>query len=448
MKKRILALIALLAGTTAISWTIAYSRDQTIFNNDFELAKGEVTYTETFKSPDNWKSCDEEPKELVITNNSDVPVNARFKMKGYWKKNGSTSTNQNNEISPVINGQEVAIVNFQNENDWEQKGEWYEYKNVLQKGESTSSLLKSVTLNCDLNLSGEVSYSQDGKTSISGESIYGNARYKLDLTAQTVASDQKAAAWSMATFAVPNNFKSLEVSKSIVDNIDSDGCGSYYPARNTYRVASCIKKFVRSDINPTRLSPVPTIYGFYQNPSNSYILGWVSSDYRTLYWYTEASEIYFPSNSGSLFYPFGRLESLSSFEDINTSQVESMHSIFGFIYHLSDVSAVANWDTSKVTNLQAAFDCAGISSFEPFRNWDVSRVTTLYTAFAERNRQDAISLEPLKDWSVSNVREYYGAFGGWDNIDASYLENWDVSPSASGKDIAFSTTAIKPSWAR
>jgi len=447
MKKRILALIALLAGVAAIGWTIAYSRDQTIFNNDFKLAKGEVTYTETFKSPDNWKSCDEEPKELVITNNSDVPVNARFKMKGYWKKNGSTSTNQNNEISPVINGQEVAIVNFQNENDWEQKGEWYEYKNVLQKGESTSSLLKSVTLSCDLNLSGEVSYSQDGKTSISGDSVYSNAKYNLDLTAQTVAANQKADAWSMATFAIPNNFKSLGVSKSIIDNIDSDGCGSYSPASNTYQVASCIKKFVRSDIDPTKLSPVPTIYGFYQNPSDNYILGWVSSDYRTLYWYTEASEIYFPANSDLLFNSFGRLESLSSFEDVNTSQVESMHSIFAFIGHLSDVSAVANWDTSKVTNLHSAFNSAGISSFEPFRNWDVSRVTTLHEVFCEHNRQDAISLEPLKDWSVSNVREYYGAFFNWKNIDASYLENWDVSPSASGKDAAFNT-AIKPSWAQ
>lgn len=200
-KKNTFAAIGVLSvAAIATGGTIAFLHDSVPFENSFQLGAGETEYVEAFESPNNWKSCDTTPKELVITNKSDIPVRARFKIEDYWKKAGSTSTDHTNEISPVYQGQNVAIINFQNQDDWEQKGEWYVYKNVLQKNQSTSSLLASVTFNCDINFAGEMVYSSDGKSSTTSTNDYQNAKYHLFVTAQTLQSDQTDSSWSIATF--------------------------------------------------------------------------------------------------------------------------------------------------------------------------------------------------------------------------------------------------------
>lgn len=194
-KKRIIAVIGLAALTALVGGTVAYLNDSNSFENNFKLASGEVEYTETFESPRNWKSCDTTPKTLVITNKSDTPVAARFKMEEYWKVNGSTSAGKTSDLSLTYQNQRVAIINFQNQNDWEQKGDWWVYKGTLNKDQSTSSLLASVTYNCSINFVDDVTYSADGKTSITNTNTYDNAKYHLDITAQTVPATQKEAAW-------------------------------------------------------------------------------------------------------------------------------------------------------------------------------------------------------------------------------------------------------------
>lgn len=194
-KKRIIAVIGLAALTALVGGTVAYLNDSNSFENNFKLASGEVEYTETFESPRNWKSCDTTPKTLVITNKSDTPVAARFKMEEYWKVNGSTSAGKTSDLSLTHQNQRVAIINFQNQNDWEQKGDWWVYKATLNKDQSTSSLLASVTYNCSINFVDDVTYSADGKTGITNTNTYDNAKYHLDITAQTVPATQKEAAW-------------------------------------------------------------------------------------------------------------------------------------------------------------------------------------------------------------------------------------------------------------
>ena len=116
-------------------------------------------------------------------------------MTEYWKAAGSTSAGQTSDLSLTYQNQNVAIINFQNENDWEKVGDWYVYKGTLNENESTSSLLKSVTFNCDVNFAGDITYSADGKSGSTNTTDYQNAKYHLDITAQTVPADQKQAAW-------------------------------------------------------------------------------------------------------------------------------------------------------------------------------------------------------------------------------------------------------------
>lgn len=194
-KKRIIVIAALAALVALVGGTVAYYSDSKQFGNLFKLAADNIEYVETFESPNNWKSCDETPKTLVITNKSATPVAARFKMTEYWKAAGSTSTGQTSDLSLTYQNQNVAIINFQNENDWELVDGWYVYKHTLNENESTSSLLKSVTFNCSVNFAGDVAYSADGKFGTTNMTDYQNAKYHLDITAQTVPADQKAQAW-------------------------------------------------------------------------------------------------------------------------------------------------------------------------------------------------------------------------------------------------------------
>jgi alternate signal-mediated exported protein len=194
-KKRIIAVAALAGIVTLVGGTVAYFSSSSSFDNQFNLASGNVEYVETFESPSNWKSCDETPKTLVITNKSDQPVYARFKMTEYWKARNSTSTGQTSDLSFYYDGARVAIINLQNENDWEKQGDWYVYKQALQKNESTSSLLKSVTFNCEPNFAKGVDYTEDGKSGTTSANEYEAAKYHLDLTAQTVITSQRAEAW-------------------------------------------------------------------------------------------------------------------------------------------------------------------------------------------------------------------------------------------------------------
>lgn len=194
-KKNLIIAGVALASIAGIGGTVAYYSDSVLFRNDFKLGAGSVEYVETFESPTNWKSCDETPKTLVITNKSDVPVVARFRMTEYWKASGSTSAGQTSDLAMSYQNQRVAVINFQNQNDWEQEGDWWVYKTPLEKNQSTSSLLKSVTFNCAINFAGTVTYSADGKTGTTGTNDYQDARYHLDITAQTVAADQKTQAW-------------------------------------------------------------------------------------------------------------------------------------------------------------------------------------------------------------------------------------------------------------
>ncbi|MCQ2570820.1 MAG: BsaA family SipW-dependent biofilm matrix protein [Candidatus Saccharibacteria bacterium] len=194
-KKRVLAFIALTALVATVGGTVAYYSNVFEFDNNFKLGSAVTEYVETFESPDNWKSCDTTPKTLVITNKSNTPVAARFKIEEYWKKAGSTSTGHDSDLSSTYMDEKVAIINFQNEGDWEKKGDWYYFKRTLDEGESTTSLLESVSFNCNVNFAGDVVYSEDGKTGYSTTNDYQNAKYHLYITAQTVEESHRLEAW-------------------------------------------------------------------------------------------------------------------------------------------------------------------------------------------------------------------------------------------------------------
>lgn len=191
-KKRTLAIAGVSLVTLTIVGTIAYHQDSMFFANIFRAKDDVVEFSETFESPENWQPCQEVPKTAVATNRNDSPRYVRMKINEYWRvKDTQTPTDDHTTTDLPLtwddNGVEkhFAIINTQNDSSWELKNDgWYYYKTTLAKDESTLSLLKSVTFNCEVNTVGEIRYSVDGQAGESMPNEYAEANYHLYITFQ------------------------------------------------------------------------------------------------------------------------------------------------------------------------------------------------------------------------------------------------------------------------
>lgn len=184
--RRILPAIIAVGFLTLIGGTIAYNQDQAFFSNLFHLGYYEAEYTESFISPDDWKTCDEVPKTVITKNNSTANFKVRLSYEEYWRNKEDTAN-----LPLQKDGETLAIINFQNEDDWSLRGNWYYYKNELAPGESTTSLFKSVTLNCQSNLTvNNVCHeTETGYVCEKPEDDYEKAKYHLNITVQTSSEE-------------------------------------------------------------------------------------------------------------------------------------------------------------------------------------------------------------------------------------------------------------------
>ena len=89
-------------------------------------------------------------------------------------------------------------------------------------------------------------------------------------------------------------------------------------------------------------------------------------------------------------------------------------------------------------------DNSKITDLSPLASWDVSNVTDMTFMFgANPTREMSISdLNPLSDWDVSNVKSFYQTFKECTSITTLYgLRNWNVS-SATNMEQMFNYNSI------
>ena len=181
----VIAVLALCLGV--IGLTFAFNSDRSIYSNNFATAKYMVAATETFTSPANWETCDETAKEFVIRNEGNVPIAVRIRYSEYWRNAADTEN-----LPLEKDGLRLALINFQNESDWELNADgYYYYKENLAAGASTSSLFKSVMLNCDADLGKEnvCSRTATGTVCVKPNDEYEGAVYHLVITGETIQAD-------------------------------------------------------------------------------------------------------------------------------------------------------------------------------------------------------------------------------------------------------------------
>ncbi len=84
------------------------------------------------------------------------------------------------------------------------------------------------------------------------------------------------------------------------------------------------------------------------------VYAWLDSDTNIVYYYSEASKIFYNKNSSSLFYRFSALKNIDA-SGFDSSKVENAQTMFAINAELEHLNLGDNFDTSSVTNMTYMF---------------------------------------------------------------------------------------------
>lgn len=134
-------------------------------------------------------------------------------------------------------------------------------------------------------------------------------------------------------------------------------------------------------------------------------------------------DIVLNKSSAYLFYYCSSLTNLTALANWDVSKVTDMSCMFYGCSNLYDLTALKDWGVSNVTNMSGMFNaCSNLTDLTPLAGWNVSKVTNMsYSS----SRTD---LRGLKNWNVYEVTDMNGMFASCFRLtDLRGLENWNVS---------------------
>ena len=231
-------------------------------------------------------------------------------------------------------------------------------------------------------------------------------------TGQTVNSKMKSLAKSVATGTTST------VAYSATD--------SYIKAIDVHTETSAPSGFTPSEANTISSSTSEhPIYIVFDNTNNAGIM----------HFYTEGDKIFLPADSSYMFYFLGQLTDLSDIAGWDTSSVTNMSNMFNGTPYMDTASInLTNWNTSSVTNMSGMFSGAGSGATTfalDLSGWDTSSVTNMSGMFAGAGYSATTwSISGLSDWDTSSITEMSGMFysAGYSATTFSLdLSGWNTS---------------------
>ncbi|MBR1937056.1 MAG: BsaA family SipW-dependent biofilm matrix protein [Bacilli bacterium] len=389
--KKSLIFIVLVFVVFLVLGSFAYLLSTDTFENIFSAGIYKTVTREVFQSPTNWTPGDETPKTITTKNEGTIPVRVRVKLDESW-------TSRNNEtLSLEYNNEKVAIINLDNQNDWLYKDEYYYYTKELAPGESTESLLKSVTFNPNVEADVICTFENGVNTCESTGNGYDGATYRLNITTETVQANKYDKVWEN----VPIMYDYVGDNPCTFDGELIPGA-EYVNGQYTYRYRQEKDYVDWRNITDDgwgvaltdKESTEPVTTTLCSSINNKPI---VSMLY--MFSYSKASSI-----------------DLSYFD---TSNVTEMAAMFSGIKATSlDLSA---FDTSKVTNMNGMFSSSEVNNLD-LSNFDTSNVTNISHMFSW-SKATNIS---LSGFDTSNVTDMHSLFE-YSNATSINLSSFDTS---------------------
>lgn len=430
-KKRLVLSLLALATVAFIGGVIAYSTDRSIIENIFGLATYRTVNTETFTSPTDWSACQEIPKTVTLKNESTVPIAARVKYEESW-----IASNHTTELPLVNNGVRMAVVKLHSPDKWvlnEDDGYYY-YYHLLEPGEVTDSFLESVTLDCGANL-GTDGFNQC--TTANGQTVcttpdndYAGAIYTLRAVLDSLQGNVAEEEWDYheTLTAEATLLAGASLANRVGLNTQVIKAGELpenFP-EGYQRDASV-------DAGGLRIST---------ESSEKPVYTWTADEYRswggeinndkyqdnTLYYYTEASKLYYnPNMQGFLSYSGAQLNDMSFYNTIDASKITDLSMAFQNM-NRSDFSFLSSWDVSNVENMYRAFVGSGLHDLTDLLGWRLKSVKNMNSAFSGMG--DLETLNGAQNWfSDGSVAENLGVLFAFDSslADISAISGWNVA---------------------
>ena len=305
-KKNILVLLILFL---SIGVTIAYLQSTDTFENIFNAGTYKTVTTEEFTSPTNWAPGDTTEKTITTTNQGTIPVRVRVKLTETW-----TSSNDGN-LPLESNGIQLAIINLDNTEDWVKDGDYYYYVGELAPGETTSSLIESVTFNPDYE--GDISCTtvDNTKTCESSSDGYMGGTYTLNITTETVQSDAFQEVWELEYNPTEERYSYTSTTNGIIyDDISGHTTEEDYQSTNK-------NIFLRYKVLGQTIKD--SSVGFILN-GNAYYLKGAGATYNQEGGYYNSDSIYYEENKTTLLNAFGS-ENCTDYTTYMTCQAASVY---------------------------------------------------------------------------------------------------------------------------
>lgn len=131
------------------------------------------------------------------------------------------------------------------------------------------------------------------------------------------------------------------------------------------------------------------------------------------------------SNVTSMHLMFGFCDSLVELDlsGIDTSNVTSMEAMFAESYSLEEID-LSRFDTSNVTNMEAIFYCCKSLRELDLSGFDTSNVTTMMDMFGGCYKLETLDLSGFDTSNVENMREMFGSCHNLKSLD---IRSFDTS---------------------
>ena len=147
----------------------------------------------------------------------------------------------------------------------------------------------------------------------------------------------------------------------------------------------------------------------------------------------------------SFAYSNNRITDWSALSDWNMSGATNVNSMF-YGTAIQNVDFLNKWRLVNVQQAAMMFgNTTNLTNIGGLRDWVWPKLAYAYGMF--NGAQSLSDLSPIAGWDVSNISEFSYMFYGIGATDASVLNGWQLKCASNRGSIFSSNTTVVPAWA-